>query len=251
MSRRSFQKHLLSLLASHALLGTAWESKAVSFQIAPVVRHWILQLNEYCKDLKLEKMPFLVWQNQVEKLLRNVPLEELIQFISFDQLIQGFSLPDKGVKTKPVVLPKLSDLPTDTLFVKKIFGMKKDRAIIPHGHSHMASAHLVLSGQMHLRHYDKTHQNHTHCWVAPSQDRMVGPGSCSSISDERDNVHWFIAQSEVAFTLDIIMLDLHQQSYDIQNLDMYEAVPESNGSLRAPIMNVEEALEKYGHHQHH
>ena len=79
---------------------------------------------------------------------------------------------------------------------------------------------------------------------------MARPGESSSISDEKDNVHWFIANTATAFTFDVIMLDLNNESYDIHNLDIYESVDLNNGTQRVPIINVETALRKYGK-QHH
>ena len=46
------------------------------------------------------------------------------------------------------------------------------------------------------------------------------------------------------------MLDLNNKSYDIHNLDMYEAEDLKNGTFMAPILDVETALKKYGK-QHH
>jgi hypothetical protein len=128
--------------------------------------------------------------------------------------------------------------------------MKMDRAIIPHGHSNMASAHLILNGEMHLRHYEKIQQEEQNLIIKPSIDRIAKVGDSSSISDEKDNVHWFIANTETAFTFDVIMLDLNDRSYDIHNLDIYESEDLKNGTLKVPILDVQTALKKYGK-QHH
>lgn len=180
-----------------------------------------------------------------------VELEEILKFIEFDKLVKGFEYPDRGVNTKPVRFPQLDGLPERTVFVKKIFGMKKDRAIIPHGHSNMASAHLVLKGEMHLRHYEKIRQEEKFLTIKPTIDKIAKPGESSSISDERDNVHWFVANTETAFTFDVIVLDLNGRSYDIHNLDIYEQKTLNDGTLRVPILDVQTALNKYGKHSHH
>jgi hypothetical protein len=51
-----------------------------------------------------------------------------------------------------VDFPKLQDLPPQYAFHKKIFGIKKGRAIIPHGHKNMVSAHLIIKGEFELKH---------------------------------------------------------------------------------------------------
>jgi len=103
---------------------------------------------------------------------------------------------------------------------------------------------------MHLRHYEKIQQEEQNLIIKPSMGRIAKVGDSSSISDEKDNVHWFIANTETAFTFDVIMLDLNDRSYDIHNLDIYESEDLKNGTLKVPILDVQTALKKYGK-QHH
>jgi len=220
-------------------------------QIKPITDHWAIKLNEFCADLKTESITTLQWQTQIEDLYRQIELEEILRFIDFENLIKGFKYPDLGVHTKQVKFPKLSGLPENTAFVKKIFGMKKDRAIIPHGHSNMASAHLILKGELHLRHYEKIGQEDKNLIIKPTVDKIAKLGESSSISDEKDNIHWFIANTENAFTFDVIMLDLNNKPYDIHNIDIFEKQDLANGTLRVPILDVETALKKYGTQSHH
>ena len=139
---------------------------------------------------------------------------------------------------------------SDVVFVKKVFGVKKDCSIIPHGHSNMASSHLVLKGEFDLRHFEKILQEDNHLIVQPTIDRVASTGSVSSISDEKDNVHWFIAKEEANYTFDVIMLDLNDKHYDILNLDMDAAQKVNGTQLRVPILDVDTALKKYGKLHH-
>ncbi|HMQ69927.1 MAG TPA: hypothetical protein PKC58_13170 [Ignavibacteria bacterium] len=251
MNRREFSKKLLATVTSYALMDSLFAANAFSRLIKPLTSHWAIQLNEYCMDLKKQSISPAEWQSLIENLYREISFEEILKFINFDNLINGFDFPDLGVNTKPVKFPKLSGLPSQTVFVKKIFGMKKDRAIIPHGHSNMASAHLILNGEMHLRHYEKIRQEDNTLIIQPSIDKIIGIGESSSISDEKDNVHWFIANTDTAFTFDVIMVDLGGEKYDIHNIDIYEKQDLSDGSMRVPIIDVNTALEKYGKETHH
>ncbi len=250
MDRREFTKGILTTVTSFALIDSLFAFNAIGKDIKPITDHWAIKLNEYCSDLETDSITTIQWQQKIEELYAKIELEEIIKFIDFDNLIKGFEYPDLGVSTKPVKFPKLNGLPEKTLFVKKIFGMKKDRAIIPHGHSNMASAHLILNGEMHLRHYEKIQQDGQNLIIKPSIDRVVKVGESSSISDEKDNVHWFIANTETAFTFDVIMLDLNGKSYDILNLDIYKSEDLKNGTLKVPILDVQTALKRYGK-QHH
>ena len=250
MDRREFAKGFLSTVTSFALMDALFTFNAIGKNIKPITDHWAVSLNEFCADLKTGSISVIQWQEKIEELYSKIAPEEILKFIDFNNLIKGLQYPDLGVTTKPVKFPRLEDLPANTVFVKKIFGMKKDRAIIPHGHSNMASAHFILKGEMHLRHYEKIAQDGQHLIIKPTIDRMAKIGESSTISDDKDNIHWFIANTETAFTFDVIMLDLNNKQYDIHNLDIYESEDLKNGTIKAPILDVETALKKYGK-QHH
>jgi hypothetical protein len=251
MDRRAFSKELLTSVTSFALIDTLLSSNAVASAAKPITNHWAMRLNAYCADLRKQSLTVTEWQTNVETLFDEIPLKDLLKFIDFTNLSKGFEFPDLGVNTRPVKFPKLEGLPEKTVFLKKLFGMKKDRAIIPHGHVNMASAHLIIKGEMHLRHYEKIRQEEQTLLIKPSIDKIAKVGENSSISDEKDNVHWFIANTDTAFTFDVIMLDLKAKPYDIYNLDMYKKQKLSNGTLRVPILDVETALKKYGNDSHH
>ncbi|SMP00788.1 hypothetical protein SAMN06265375_10110 [Muriicola jejuensis] len=104
---------------------------------------------------------------------------------------------------------------------------------------------------MHLRHYEKIRQEDENLIIKPTIDKIAKIGDNSSISDEKDNVHWFVAKTETAFSFDVIMLDLKNKPYDIHNLDIYEKQDLSDGTLRVPILKLENALNKYGKETHH
>lgn len=251
MDRREFTKGLLATVSSFALMESLFAFNAIGNDIKPIANHWAIMLDEYCSDLRKKSISTLEWQSLIGELYKEVELQELLKFINFSNLIKGFEYPNLGVNSKPVKFPKLEGLPERTVFVKKIFGMKKYRAIIPHGHSNMASAHLILKGEVHLRHYEKIRKEQDYLIIKPTIDKVAKIGDYSSISDEKDNIHWFIANTETAFTFDVIMLDLNDKKYDIHNLDIYKKQDLSDGTMRVPILDVEAALRKYGKETHH
>lgn len=236
---------------SYGLLSSLFQTHAIGKHISSITKHWAIELNDYCNDLRKSGIDVMEWQRNIESLFDRIPLDDLLKFIDFEQLIKGFDYPDLGVNTKKITFPKLEGLPERTAFVKKIFGMKKDRAIIPHGHVNMSSAHLLLRGEMHLRHYQNLGIEGNTMIIKPTIDKQISIGQSSSISDNKDNVHWFIAESESAFTFDVIMLDLDDKPYDIYNLDIYAKENQHNGNYRVPILDVDTALKKYGKESHH
>lgn len=246
-SRRAFCSSLLGSVASFTVLSAcASPHQVVSPRVEPILKHWAIELHEYCSDLRIRAVSQKDWQTAVESLFRRIDLPDLLKFIDFEKLRAKLDYPDLGVSTANVTLPKLDGLPDEVVFVKKIFGLKRDRAIIPHGHSNMASGHLILGGEFELRHFEKVSQTRKHLTIRPTVERRVGRGDFSTISDERDNVHWFVATSDHAYTFDVIMLDLNGEPYDIHNIDIDAAKKELNGNLLAPIIDVQTAVRKYG-----
>ena len=251
ISRREFGAGILGSFLSYSLLTSCAETESFAPPVKAITKHWAVELNEICNDLKLSKIPQNVWQEQIEKLFNRIELSELLKFIDFENLSKNLKYPDLGVTTKNVDFPELEGLPENTIFIKKIFGLKKDRAIIPHGHSNMASAHLVLQGEFALKHYDKVEEEKDHLIIKPTIDKTAKLGSSSSISDEANNIHWFIATTETAFTFDVIMLDLNGKKYDIHNLDIRGGEKISGDLIRAKKLDVETALKKYGKESFH
>lgn len=250
LTRRDFSGKLLQTLVTVALLDTVVIHRLAAGNISPIIDHWAIRLNDMCLDLRKNSLPLTDWQDQVESLLADIPLEDILAFIDFDKLTRGFQFPDLGVNTRAVRFPKVGGLPENLAFYKKIFGVKKDRAIIPHGHKNMTSAHLVLRGEFALRHYDKIRDEPSHMIIRPTIDKTLAVGEVSSISDERNNVHWFRTLSETAFTLDVIVLDLGGKQYEIDNIDLQEAEKVDGGLLRARKLDVQTALQKYGKEHH-
>ena len=250
-SRRTFGKKLINGLLGYALLDTLLATQALAKPVRTELHQWLKQLNTYCHDLKQQRLGLTQWQNHAEALLSQLPVTELLQHIQFDALTKNFQYPDLGVNTKKISLPRLSGLPQGLQFYPKLFGMQQDRAIIPHGHTNMVSAHLVLKGNLALKHYDRVRTDAKHLYIRPTIDTTAGAGSVSSISDQHINIHWFIATTPVAFTFDVIITDLYGQPYDVQNIDPYKATKLNNGVLQVPKLTVQEALKKYGKHSHH
>ncbi len=253
-TRREFLKTGFNAVVAYALFDTLFSRDAFTREIKPVTHKWARELNDLCLDLRQRSITLVQWQEQVEKFLQQVDLKDLLPLIDFDQLTKNFEFPDLGVNTKNVRFPKLEGLPQQYAFFSKIFGVKQGRAIIPHGHKNMVSAHLVLKGEFELRHYDKVRDEANHMIITPTIDTIAKAGDASSISDDKNNIHWFITRSDYAFTFDVIMTNIDPafgKPYDIENIDPAEAEKISGNLLRVKKLDVDEALRKYGKEMHH
>jgi hypothetical protein len=134
-------------------------------------------------------------------------------------------------------------------FGTKVFGMAQGRAIVPHGHQNMASMHVVLAGEFRLRHFERVEDQPGHLVLRPSIDRASKPGDLSSISDQRDNVHWLVATKGPAYTFDLIVVGLDPArgfDWKMDHVDVDRAERLEGGLLRARRVEFEEAIRLYG-----
>lgn len=73
----------------------------------------------------------------------------------------------------------------------------------------MATAFLILKGDLRGRHYDRLKDEPEHYIIRPTVDRTFVPGECSTVSDFKDNVHWFKAITELAFIFNLHVLSVN------------------------------------------
>lgn len=236
----------------HALLGSLWATRALAGPAASALRPWLTEVDARCRDLDDGALAQADWQREIERLLERVDLADLLAAIDFETLESRLAYPDLGVDTEPVRFPGLVPEDRRLAFHAKLFGLAPGRAVIPHGHRHMASAHLVLGGEFRLRQYERVAVEAQAWTVQPVVDETAGPGHASSISDEERNVHWLVAGASRAWTLDVIVtgLDPGERAFDIQNLDPDNAEPVAGGLLRMPTLDVKTALARYGRTHH-
>src|SRR5262249_16085471 len=62
------------------------------------------------------------------------------------------------------------------------------------------------------KHYDRVEDNKDHYLIKPTIDRVFKPGEPSTISDHKDNVHWFKAEEEGA-----CIFNIHVMNYNPEN----------------------------------
>ena len=134
-------------------------------------------------------------------------LPALLKTLDFDRMAAGVNFPAHGARSLPVDFKNVSGLPTSLVFGRQIFAMSKGRSVVPHGHDNMATGFLILKGTFRGRHYDRVEDHKDHYIIRPTIDRTFTPGECSTISDHKDNVHWFTAESDTAFIFNIHVND--------------------------------------------
>ncbi len=81
--------------------------------------------------------------------------------------------------------------------------MKKGTAIVPHGQRNMTSMHMMVKGQAHSWQFERIADEARYVTIRPTNDTVLEVGAVTTVSDQRDNIHWFKALSEPVFMFNI------------------------------------------------
>ncbi len=247
ISRRTFSKGTLGSLLTFSLLESLFCRDAFTREIKPVVAKWLSELNANAKDVKNRKLTQIEWQEQVETLMAQANLGDLMKFVDFDRLTEKIPLSDRGERAFAKKFPKVEGLPTQLVFGHQIFALKQDCSVAPHGHNNMATAFLVLQGNCHGRHYDRLEDGKDFMIIKPTLDEQFSAGQYSTVSDHKDNIHWFKAKSKSAYIFNIHVLNVNE---NIQKGGRVYVDPFgeklAHGLVKAKTLSKKQAYDKFG-----
>jgi len=205
-------------------------------------------MGELALALRRGELEPLAWQDEMARRVATIDVAEVLAAIDLDGLVAALDpLPDDRPRVQPVELDALAVLLRDAGAKLKLFALARGSAIVPHGHHGLVSMHWVLRGTMHARSFDRIERTPTHVLMRPTIDRVLRPGDASSVSEQRDNIHWFVAVDGPAFALDVLVprLDPAGRSGRFY-VDVRAAEPAGEERLRAPIVSGREAHRRYG-----
>jgi hypothetical protein len=247
LHRREFHGKLIGSVLSFSLIETLWKNDLFAAEVKPEVGKWFVSLNEIGQDLKGQKLKDTEFQVKLEDLYRKVDLPALLQFVELDKIAERAKLPDSGAFSANFNLNQVEGLGQMT-FGRQIFCMRKGRAVVPHGHENMCTGFIVLRGEFRGRHYDRLETQKDHYLIKPTIDQTFKAGGASSISDHKDNIHWFLCNSDNGF-----IFNLHYSGYDptiTQPSGRLYLDPEgekvNGGLIKAKKMTSSECHKKYG-----
>ena len=126
--------------------------------------------------------------------------------------------------------------------------MKKGRAIVPHAHHNMTSMHMVLAGNVQARHFDRVSNELNYLTIKPALDKEFVRGDLSTVSDQKDNIHWFEALSEPVFIFSVGVFKVNPDE-DFTGRDYIDprgGEKIGNGLIRARRIGEKEARSLYG-----
>jgi hypothetical protein len=247
MDRRDFGKQTLGSLLTFSLLEAILCADALAESVKPIAAKWLAEVNRMGIELKGKKLKQTEWQQQVEQLFKTVDLAEFLTYVDFEKLTKDMQFRERGERAFRAKFPGVEGLPTDLVFGHQMFALRKDRSVVPHGHNNMATAFLVLQGEFAGKHYDRLEDHEDFMIVRPTIDRIFKPGEYSTVSDHKDNVHWFKATSDTGYIFNIHVLNVDPE---VKRSGRVYVDPHgeklSDGRIKAEKLKAGDALKRFG-----
>ena len=247
MNRRHFGEQTLGSLLTFSLLETVLSSDALASSVKPIAAQWLAEIHRMSNDLKGRKLEQTEWQDQVEQLFKQVDLAEFLTFVDFETLTKDMKFQKKGERSFRAKFPEVEGLPTELVYGHQMFALQQDRSVVPHGHENMATAFLVLQGEFAGKHYDRLEDHKRYMIIKPTIDRRFTAGEYSTVSDHKDNVHWFKAQSKTGYIFNIHVLNVDPE---IKKSGRVYINPHgeklSGGRIKADKLRAADAFERFG-----
>jgi len=202
-TRRDFTQQALGSLVTLSVFETLCRHDLFADEVKPITVKWLDSVNELGVAVHDQQLGQIEWQRRIEDLFGKVELADLLEYVDFERLTKDLKFVDNGARSLSFKFRDVTGTPSKLAFGKQIFALKKGRSVVPHGHNNMTTAFLILKGEFRGRHYDRLEDEKEHYIIRPTIDRGFGPGECSTVSDYKDNIHWFEATSDTAYIFNI------------------------------------------------
>lgn len=249
LSRRNFNSTLLSSLFTLSFVETLCSNELIAKPIHTVAKSWLAEVEEASRAMTKQQIKQVEWQSKIAEIFAGVEQKDLLRAIDFDRLSQKLKLvgSHEGViETKPAYS---AGMPAELSFSTFIYGMKKGGTIPPHCHRNMTSMHMPIAGASHGWHFDRLADEAQHLIIQPTEDKALSHGEVTTVSDEKNNVHWFEATSDVAYMFNILVMDVNpatkgggRQFY----VDAAHGDKVDRDKLRVKKLSSKEAYKIYG-----
>jgi hypothetical protein len=249
ISRRVFTSQTLGALLTFSLVKGLSQINACGRSAEPIANHWLAEVEEIGRAMATGKAKQTEWQRKMDEIFTRIDRKDFLRSIDFDRVIKRMKFPDEGEGTIPISPSRPAGLPKELSFSTFIYGMKKGCAIVPHCHRNMTSMHMPIGGEIHGWHFDRLADEPKHLIIKPTLDRALALGEVSTTSDDKDNIHWFKATSDVAFTFNVGVYGIDpavkfagRQFY----LDPVGGEKLGDGTMRIRQISSQEAYKMYG-----
>jgi len=210
-------------------------------------RDWIDRQHEIARSLKQGSISPRSWMDEVARLAAEIDIAELMASVDRARVTAAAMPPTNDPRKHSVRFLDVHGAPRALAFGAALFDFAPHNVITPHGHRHMASAHLVVDGAFRIRNFDRVRDVPGAMVIRPTRDFRAHVGTLSAMSSQRDNIHWFVPDGGPARTFDIVIsgLDVGAADYEVQAIDPLGGRRLADGTIRAPIMSFEASSARY------
>lgn len=248
LSRRTFVTQMLGGALTFSLVRALCGGQILRAAVRPLAVRWLAEVEELSSGLMGRKIRPSEWQAKVEEIFHRVDLKDLLRAINYDELIKAPLFPEDHESALELEFPQVEGLPRQLTYVPMFIAFQKGRAVVPHGHHNMVSMHMALAGEVHARHYERRGGDGAHMIIEPTLDKMFARGELSTVSDERNNIHWFRATSGPVFMFNVAVFDL-DGTKNFSGRDYVDPLGGDklgDGRIRARRLDHKEAFKLYG-----
>jgi hypothetical protein len=249
-SRRAWIQQATGLAAWGALAALAGAGEALA-QGDARGRAWWRAFAQRCAAARAGGVAPTAWQQDVEAVFREVSAPWLMASLPVARFEAGARLgPRRGPRVEELAAPTGLTATEGTACRRRLFALGAGRAVVPHGHTSLASAFVLLRGSVRVTHFDRRPGEAGTSIVTPTIDRVLRPGDCSTISDERDNVHWLRAGEAPALLLNVsVEVPSSGRFGDAPRGRVYldvSGTARADGTTRARHLSYAEATARFG-----
>ena len=248
-SRRNFNAGLLRSLFTLSLAETLFNHDVLAKPIQAEVKYWLAEVEEASRAMQKQQLKQIEWQQKIAEIFSRVEQKDLLRSLDFDRIRQQMKIVGSQEAVSETLPKHIEGMPEELSFSTYIYGMKKSGVIPPHCHQNMTSMHMPISGGLHGWHFDRIADEANHLIIKPTLDKALTLGEVTTVSDEKDNVHWFKPTSEVAYTFNILVMEIDpknkfggRQFY----LDAAHGEKTDGDKLRVKKLNSKDAYRIYG-----
>lgn len=204
VSRRNFNASLLGSLFTFSLVKTLFSHDVLAKPVHAVAKTWLAEVEEASLAMKKLQIKQSEWQQKIAKIFSRVEQKDLLRSIDFDHLSKQLKI----VGSHEAVIETLPNETKELNFTAYIYGMKKSGVIPPHCHRNMTSMHMPIGGGLHGWHFDRVADEANHLIIKPTMDKELTLGEVTTVSDEKDNIHWFKPTTDVSYTFNILVVEI-------------------------------------------
>jgi len=108
--------------------------------------------------------------------------------------------------------------------------------------------HMMIKGEAHSWQFERVSDEENYMTIKPTAERTLKVGDVSTMSEKRDNIHWFKALTEPVFMFNIGVFRI-RPAEDFSGRDCIDPLGGEklkDGLIRARRIELKEAYKLYG-----